>query len=169
MDESYAGPERRANDRTLASLRLEMAQVRASVEAATNDLVTQESLNRTAKRAARRLSATYTLTGLTIAVIGGFLWVNQQSIKRVAIDARKAAVAAQEAANTLNDCLITGGQCYNRLAAQGTQGSVRQMKFQACVLAQVPEDRSTDKIIGCAKRSYPDIENLDDQLREALR
>lgn len=169
MDDPYDGPERRDNDRALAGLRMEMAQVRASVDAATEDLVTQESLNRTAKRAAVRLSASYIIAAVSILSVGIFLYGNQQKIKTVAKDTRTAAVKAQQAADTLNDCLIVGGQCFGRLAQAGTQGSVRQMKFQACVLAQIPERRNAERIIACAKLAYPEIDNLDAQLGEVLR
>ena len=162
MNERYDGPERRENDRALSALKMELAQVRASVDSAVEDLVTQESLNRTAKRAAKRLSASYIIAAISIGLVGSLLYSNQQHIKQVARDARRSAA-------TLQDCLIVGGGCYSELATRGSQGQVRSVKFQACVLREPIPDRSAERIIGCARKAYPDVSNIEEQLREVLK
>ena len=165
-DDPYSGPERRDNDRALVEVRKELAQVKTAMNAAVADLVTQESLNRTAKRAATRLSTSWVILAVAVVVGGSFLNANQNRIEGIARDARTAAVKAQASADTLNDCLLVGGTCYRRLAEQGTQGSVRQMKFTACWATVLPEARDVDSMIACAKKVYPEIQNLEQQLKD---
>lgn len=163
----YGGEERRAADKELRDVKLEMAQVRSAMTAAVADLVTQESLNRTAKRAATRLSTSWIILAVAVMVGGSLLTINQNKIEGIARDAKVAAEKAQISADTLNDCLLVGGTCYKRLAEQGTQGSVRTMKFTACWATMVPEARSLETMIACAKKVYPEITTLEQQLRDS--
>lgn len=165
MDEEYSGPERRASDRELREVKLEMAQIRSAMTAAVSDLVTQESLNATAKRSAIRLSGSYVVLAAAIVFVGLYLNSNQNRIEDIARDAKVAATKAQVSADTLNDCLLVGGTCYRRLAEQGTQGSVRQMRFHACVLTILPEERTLERVVRCGEAAYPEIANLGEQLR----
>lgn len=76
-------------------------------------------------------------------------------------DISDAAEASAETASTLEDCLLSTGDCYQRSVEMGRQGGVRQMKFNACLLLQLPENRSKSTANDCARFAYPEVPDLD--------
>lgn len=153
----YKGPERRSGT-PLSTALSSIIDLQAEVE----DLGRVVSSTRETQDQAQRKIF---LLGVAIVAVLGVFVINFATLQNV----RSAVNATKTTATTLNDCLLVGGSCYGELAARGTQGSVRQMKFQACVLAYVPEARTAERIITCGQQAYPEIGNLGDQLREVLK
>lgn len=53
----------------------------------------------------------------------------------------QAAHRAKDVSETLQDCLVVGGKCYEQLARSGTLGSNRLIDFNACFFLIAPDDR----------------------------
>jgi hypothetical protein len=157
MSEEYNGPERRQGT-PLSTALTSIMDLQGEVEVLARVV---SSTRETQEQAQRKI----TLLGVALALIIGLFAINAVTLQNV----RTAANASRTASTTLQDCLLSGGVCYAELAERGSQGSVRQMKFQACVLSQIPETRTTERLVACARKAYPEIENLEMQLKEALR
>lgn len=67
--------------------------------------------------------------------------------------AYKAADDAKSVADTLSDCLIVGGGCYEQLARNGQLGSNRLMDFNACFFLIPPEGRTPADKDRCRKQA----------------
>lgn len=89
------------------------------------------------------------------AIFSAFRVATQQD------DIRDAANASAQTAATLQDCLLSSGDCYQRSVEMGRQGGVRQLKFNACMLLQLPENRSKNTANDCARFAYPEVPDLD--------
>lgn len=63
----------------------------------------------------------------------------------------QAAHRAKEVGDTLQDCLVVGGDCYEQLARNGTLGSNRLMDFNACFFLIEPADRTASDTERCRK------------------
>jgi hypothetical protein len=101
---------------------------------------------------------------LTTALIGiGLVLVILVPVLRYT---QTSAEAAKKSANTLEDCLIPKGKCFQRLALEGQSNSIRNIKFTVCWQSIPIEDRSKARAITCAKYAYPEIKNIEEQLKD---
>lgn len=153
-EDNYNGPERRSERKEgmpLSSALTSVIQLQAEVETLARAV---DSNKETQSQAQRKINM---LTILAVALIGLFAitWSGAQSSK--------------DAVHTLQDCLIAKGKCFTRLAIQGQQGAIRQIKFQACVLNMPPALRTSESTIACAEKAYPDVTNMREQLLEVLK
>jgi len=67
----------------------------------------------------------------------------------VAIVAAVGAINAAHTANRLDDCLVAGGGCYERMARSGQLGSNRQIDFVGCLLLVEPQIRTDADLRRC--------------------
>lgn len=74
-------------------------------------------------------------------------------VTAVAALAAWGALAANHTSQRIDDCLIPGGACYERLARAGQLGSNRQIDFNACFFLTLPEDRTADTKVRCKKEA----------------
>jgi hypothetical protein len=65
----------------------------------------------------------------------------------------KAAHDAKLVADTLSDCLIVGGNCYEQLARNGQLGSNRVLDFNGCMFLIEPTVRVPADITKCKKEA----------------
>lgn len=65
--------------------------------------------------------------------------------------AYQAANDAKNVGDTLDDCLIVGGSCFERLARSGQLGSNRLMDFNGCMLLRLPATRDESDVEECRK------------------
>lgn len=67
--------------------------------------------------------------------------------------AYRSAHDAKDVADTLSDCLIVGGRCYEQLARSGTLGSNRLIDFNACFFLIQPDARTPADKDKCKKQA----------------
>lgn len=67
--------------------------------------------------------------------------------------AYKAADDAKNVGDTLKDCLVVGGACYEQLARNGQLGSNRLMDFNGCMFLIEPAARTLGDIQACKKQA----------------
>lgn len=65
----------------------------------------------------------------------------------------QAANDAKQVGNTLEDCLVAGGGCYEKLARNGLLGSNRLMDFNACFFLIPPLDRNEADTARCREQA----------------
>jgi hypothetical protein len=148
-DERYAGPERRSGT-PLSTALTSIIELQGEVEHLARAVTVNKETQTQANRKIGMLGV------VSIMMIGLFLITWQ------------AGNNAKNAVHTLQDCLVVGGKCFTDLASRGQQGTVRSVKFQSCVLNTLPSERTAEKTVRCAKLVYPDIPNLDQQIREVI-
>lgn len=76
----------------------------------------------------------------------------------------QAVREARNVGNTLNDCLVATGDCYERLARDGLLGSNRQIDFNACYLRYEISARTDEAKTACIKEAD---DNFFKKVREA--
>lgn len=141
----YSGEERR----TTSPPRMPLSEAIAQVVGLQTDVERLAEAVEGSKQTERRFR--WTLGGLglmfmlQIAALGFLVGVGQD---------------AKNSADTLNSCLIPGGECYKNLAQRGIQGSVRQLRFNYCAFSIVPDARTEQNMDQCVVAAYPDVEDI---------
>lgn len=135
---------------TLAEAREEMISLRDEVGHLAASL---DSAKRTEKWHRRFLILLATIA--VVSAAGTVRVYTQQD------DISDAAKASAETVATLEDCLLPTGICYQRSVEMGRQGTTRTMKFNACMLLQLPENRSKSTANNCARFAFPEVPDLD--------
>lgn len=150
----YVGPERRAHNPLSTALTniIDLQNDVVKLTKAVNK--TQESQEQYHKK----------ILLLTIALIGiGIVLAILVPVLRYT---QTSAEAAKRSAYTLQDCLIPTGKCAQRLATEGQSNSIKNIKFVVCWQSIPIQERSKARAVACAKYAYPDIKNIDEQLKD---
>lgn len=80
----------------------------------------------------------------------------------------QAAHRAKDVSETLKDCLVVGGTCYEQLARNGQLGSNRLMDFNSCFFLIEPSKRTPADTELCRKQADDNFfANIDKAQEEA--